>query len=422
MTPAMLAWLQELRHQGRQGFDVMTLFRGVDPCSVIDAVRECDVQTVAPDSVLLEAGTANDTIYVLLSGRLAAHLDTALIRGVPISIDIGESVGEMSTIDGKPVSARVSAVTEARVLNLPGALFWSRIAGIPGVTRNLLASLSTRMRRANETMLEAQRRHLALEHLRRELQVARQLQASMIPGRGRLFPERRDIEVAGLANSASEVGGDFFDAFFVDDRHMFVCVGDVSGHGIPAALFMARTMGLIRIAAMRTRQPARLLEHLNQQLCSGNDANIFVTIFCAFLQVATGRLTFANAGHCAPLLAHEGRASRLPLPKGALVGVIPGLHYTANEMELQPGVALVCFTDGIPEAESKSGREFSQERLAAVVAAHSSGSVESLLDGVQRELLAFLDGVELADDCTLLGVRRPVPMLPQCPTPMSALG
>jgi sigma-B regulation protein RsbU (phosphoserine phosphatase) len=407
MTPATLAWVQALRHEQWQGFDVIALFRDVDVSAVIDAVRDSDVRTVPADSILLEPGTPNDTIYVLLSGQLAAYLDTALVHGVPIPIAIGESVGEMSAIDGKPVSARVAAITEARVLCLPGALFWSRIARIPGVTRNLLASLSARMRRANQTMLEAQRRQLALEHLRRELQVARQLQTSMLPARGRLFPERRDIELAGVTNPASEVGGDFFDAFFVDDAHLFVSVGDVSGHGIPAALFMARTMGLIRVAAMRTRQPARLLEHLNAQLCTGNDANIFVTIFCGFLQVATGRLVFANAGHCAPLLAQRGHASRLPLPKGALAGVMPGLRYAAKEIELEPGVALVCFTDGIPEAESPSGAAFSQERLAAVVATRSSGSVEALLEGVQQELSTFLDGAPLADDCTLLGVRRP---------------
>jgi sigma-B regulation protein RsbU (phosphoserine phosphatase) len=302
----------------------------------------------------------------------------------------------------------VSAVTETRVLSVPGGLFWSRIAGIPGVMRNLLSSLSARMRRANETMLDAQRRQLAFEHVRRELHVAHQLQTSMLPPRGRLFPERGDIEIAGFTNSASEVGGDFFDAFFVDERHVFLCVGDVSGHGIPAALFMARTMGLIRVGAMRTREPARLLEDLNEQLCAGNDANVFVTLFCAFLQVSTGRLVFANAGHCAPLLAHEGHASRLPLPKGALVGVKRGLRYAAKEVELPPGVVLVCFTDGIPEAESSSGAAFSQERLETVVAEQSSGPVQALLQRVQGELSAFMEGAALADDCTLLGVRRPM--------------
>jgi sigma-B regulation protein RsbU (phosphoserine phosphatase) len=171
---------------------------------------------------------------------------------------------------------------------------------------------------------------------------------------------------------------------------------------------MARTMGLIRVGAMRTREPARLLEDLNEQLCAGNDANVFVTLFCAFLQVSTGRLVFANAGHCAPLLAHEGHASRLPLPKGALVGVKRGLRYAAKEVELPPGVVLVCFTDGIPEAESSSGAAFSQERLETVVAEQSSGPVQALLQRVQGELSAFMEGAALADDCTLLGVRRPM--------------
>jgi len=128
MTPAMLAWVHALRHQQWQGFDVIALFRDVDVSAVIDAVRDCDVRTVPANSILLEPGTANDTIYVLLSGELAAYLDTALVRGIPIPIAIGESVGEMSAIDGKPVSARVAALAETRVLCLPGALFWSRIA------------------------------------------------------------------------------------------------------------------------------------------------------------------------------------------------------------------------------------------------------------------------------------------------------
>jgi sigma-B regulation protein RsbU (phosphoserine phosphatase) len=267
--------------------------------------------------------------------------------------------------------------------------------------------LSERMRRGNEAILEAQRTQLALEHVRRELSIARQLQTSMIPVRGRLFPERGDIEIAGMMNSASEVGGDFFDAFFVDERHLFFCVGDVSGHGIPAALFMARTIALIRVAAMGTRNPDRLLERINEQLCAGNDANMFVTLFCAFLDVTSGRLVYANAGHCAPLVAHAGRASLLPIPKGAPVGVIPGLGYAANEVQLQEGVALVCFTDGVLEAESAAGHEFSQERLLAVSAASSGLSVEHLLQSVQRELAIFLDDRPPADDCTVLAVRRP---------------
>jgi sigma-B regulation protein RsbU (phosphoserine phosphatase) len=313
----------------------------------------------------------------------------------------------MSVIDGKPVSALVAAVTQARVLALPSATFWSRLSPLPGVSRNLLAMLSERMRRGNAAMLEAQRRQLALEYLRQELQVARQLQASMIPLRGRLFPERDDIEIAGIMEPASEIGGDFFDTFFVDTTHLFLCIGDVSGHGIPAALFMARTIGLIRVAAMASREPDRLLQHLNEALCSGNDASIFVTLFCGFLDVASGRLVYANGGHSAPLMAQSGRAWALPIPKGSLLGVIPGLRYRSSEAVLEEGAALVCYTDGVTEAESDAGEVFSEARLISFSATNSGRTIEDLLVAARGELNAFIGGRVLADDCTLLGVRRP---------------
>jgi sigma-B regulation protein RsbU (phosphoserine phosphatase) len=385
----------------------IAIFRGVDRVAVGEVLKDCPIRTVPAGTILLETGQTNETIHFLLSGELAAQLEDPHSPGTGIQILPGESVGELSVIDGKPVSAYVIAQSESRVLDLPGSIFWSRVAPIPGVMRNLISALTVRMRRSNEAILTAQRRQLDLVHLRRELQVARQLQTSMIPVAGRLFPERHDVEIAGMMTPASEVGGDFFDAFFVDDRHLFLCVGDVSGHGIPAALFMARTMGLIRIAAMSSRTPDRLLERINEQLCAGNDSNVFVTLFCAFLDVTSGRLVYANAGHCAPIVAQAGRASPLPLPKGPLVGVIRGARYEAKEGKLDEGVTLVCFTDGVPEAYSAAGREFSGERLLEVAAAHTSESVEHLLGAVQGELAKFLGGTPPSDDCTLLAVRRP---------------
>jgi len=385
----------------------IAIFRGIDPDPVRKVLEHCPIRTVPAGTILMVPGKSNDTIHFLLNGQLAAQLEDPLApdRGIPIHP--GESVGELSVIDGKPTSAYIVAMSEARVLDLPGALFWSSLAPIPGVLRNLISALTVRMRRSNEAILTAQRRALDLEHLRRELQVARQLQTSMIPLAGRLFPERRDVEIAGMMTPASEVGGDFFDAFFVDDRHLFLCVGDVSGHGIPAALFMARTMGLVRIAAMSTRSPDRLLERINEQLCAGNDSNVFVTLFCAFLDVTTGQLLYSNAGHLAPIVAEGGRARLLPLPKGALVGVIPGTRYHAKHGKLDPGVTLVCFTDGVTEAYSAAGVEFSDERLLVVAADNTAGTVEDFLAAVQGELANFLGDTPPADDCTLLAVRRP---------------
>jgi sigma-B regulation protein RsbU (phosphoserine phosphatase) len=408
MTRAAPHWLPGLSNARGAGLDAIALFRGTEPSVIVEAIADCEILTLPVGATLLQPGQPNDTIYVLLSGQLAAYLDGARRPETAISIQPGESVGEMSAIDGKPVSAFVVAVAESRLLALPGQLFWSRLGGVPGVARNLLASLSDRMRRGNQARLEAQRKQLALEHVQRELQIARQLQTSMIPLRGRLFPERSDIEIAGAMDPASDVGGDFFDAFFADQRHLFLCVGDVSGHGIPAALLMARAVGLIRIAAMGTRRPDQLIERINEQLCARNAANIFVTLFCAFLDVVSGRLVYANGGHCRPFLAHEGRASPLPMPKGALIGVKPGLGYAANEVALDQGAALVCYTDGVTEAESAGGHPFSEQRLLRVCAASCGQSIEELLRSVQRELATFLDGTPLGDDCTLVAVRRPV--------------
>jgi sigma-B regulation protein RsbU (phosphoserine phosphatase) len=209
------------------------------------------------------------------------------------------------------------------------------------------------MRRGNEAMLEAQRKQLALEHVGRELQIARQLQTSMIPLRGRLFRERADIEMAGMMDPASDVGGDFFDAFFADERHLFFCVGDVSGHGIAAALFMARAIGLIRIAAMGTRHPEQLLERINEQLCARNSANIFVTCSAPFWMSCPDALSMPTAGTARRFCAHEGRASLLPMPKGALVGVMPGLRYTANEV----GWIKVWHSSAIPTASPRPSRQ-----------------------------------------------------------------
>src|SRR5262249_8594799 len=163
-----------------------------DPAAVRTGVHDCEVLRLACGEALLRPGEANDTIFVLLSGELAAHLDSAQRPEAAILIQPGESVGEMSAIDGQAVSARGVASTEAHVLALPGALFWSRFGTIPAVSRNLLAMLSMRMRQSNKVVLEAQRKQIALEYLRRELQTARQLQSSMLPPRGRLFPERTD--------------------------------------------------------------------------------------------------------------------------------------------------------------------------------------------------------------------------------------
>ena len=319
---------QERRRSERRKAAVhwISLFRDADQRDVDEALVDCEVLLLPAGTPLLRSGEANRNVFILLSGKLIAQLGEDDSPDTAIEIFPGECIGELSAIDGKPVSALVLALSDVRVLRLERAVFWNRLMRLRGVAENLMTTLTERMRRANEKALAMQRERLELQHLKKELEVARQLQASMLPLQRPLFPWRSDIEVCGFMEPASKVGGDLFDIFFVDNRTLFVCIGDVSGHGIAAALFMVRVIGLLRILAMDTMQPEKILETLNDRLCIGNDANLFVTLFCGFLDVQSGRFVYSNGGHCAPLVCAARDAARLPLPKGILVGAASGRH------------------------------------------------------------------------------------------------
>lgn len=384
----------------------LSLFKNTDEQAITDCLEHSDVLSLPAGTPLLQPGQANSFVYLLLSGRLVAHLDSSLNPDTAILIEPGECIGELSAIDDNPVSALVLAVTDVRILELTPATFWDKLMPLPGVAKNMLIALTERMRRTNQTALQAQRKQLALQYLQQELNVAKRLQADMLPLRKPLFPERLDIEVAGMMEPATEIGGDLFDVFFVDDHLLFIGIGDVSGHGIPAALFMARTIGLIHIAAMVTTQPHHLLERINNQLCEGNDANMFVTLFCGFLDLKTGRLTYSNAGHCPPLHVTDEQRRHLPIPKGTAAGIIPGIFYSTNEIILNEDETLLCYTDGVSEAQDQHEKEYSAERLLNLVNAYNKHPLEELLQVVCKNVSDYTQKKELADDCTMLAIRR----------------
>jgi phosphoserine phosphatase RsbU/P len=284
-------------------------------------------------------------------------------------------------------------------------VFWSRLMHLRGVAENLMVTLTERMRRSNEKALALERERLELHHLRKELELARQLQASLLPLQRPLFPGRSDVEVCGFMEPASKVGGDLFDAFFVDNRTLFVCIGDVSGHGIAAALFMVRVMGLLRLLAMDTMQPEKVLETLNDRLCIGNDANLFVTLFCGFLDVQSGNFVYANAGHCAPMVCAGRDAALLPLPPGALAGAMSGRRYGSLQRKLAAGETLLCYTDGVTEAENPAGVPFSEEGCLELLRGGAGNPLPALLDALHDKVVRHAGSKALADDCTMLALR-----------------
>lgn len=346
-------------------------------------------------------------MYILLSGELAAHLDARNTQDSAIPILAGECVGELSALDGKPTSALVVAQSDARLLELPGDVFRNQVLTLPGVASNLLFALADRMRKANNAALKTQREQLELQHLHKELQVARQLQLDMVPALNTpLYPQRRDIDACGLMAPSSKVGGSLFDCFFVDRQHLFFCIGDVSGQGMAAALCMSRVVsGLRNLSREYVMDPSSLLSAANAYLCEGNDAKVFVALFCGYLNTGNGRLHYSNAGHCAPILAWAGGSKRIPVPKGALLGAVANMSYLGCDITLAADDLLFCYTSGLTAALSQTQEEFGEQRLLDLLANAWQAPLPALVTRIQSEVNTFI-AAPADDDCTMLALRR----------------
>jgi sigma-B regulation protein RsbU (phosphoserine phosphatase) len=388
--------------------DTLLLFQGLPRETVLTALHGSSVLTLPAGSALLQPGDSNSSMYILLAGELAAHLDARNQEGTAIQILAGECVGELSALDGKPTSALVLAVNDVTLLELPGAIFRNQVLPLPGVAGNLLLALAERMRKANTAALRTQREQLELQHLRKELLVARQLQIDMVPLlQSPLFPTRGDIDACGFMEPASKVGGDLFDCFFVDRQHLFFCIGDVSGQGMAAALFMSRVVSVLRILALEySMDPSGLLSAVNSRLYEGNEANVFVALFCGYLHVGTGHLRYSNAGHYAPLLAWHGGSKKIPVPKGALLGAIAGMSYLNCDITLAPGDLVLCHSDGLTDATNHAGEEFGEQRLADLLTWLWQKPLPELLAGIRNGVNAFMATALPEDDYTMLALRR----------------
>lgn len=383
------------------------LFKDAPPHALEAVLQACELLEIAPHTPLLVPGQSNRSVYIALSGTVVAHLGYPHRPQAPVTIPLGQCIGELSAIDGKPVSTLVMALTEARVLRIPQEVFWGDLMTLNGVAENFRIILSDRVRKSKEQALQAQRGQMEVEHLTKELQIARQLQISMVPLQRPLFGHRSDLDICGFMEPASAVGGDFFDAFFVRENHLFFCIADVSGHGIASALFMARAMGLIRVLAMGIMEPHKLLSELNARLCAGNDANIFVTMFCGILDIPNRRLLYSNGGHCAPMLLYPGSSRMLPIPKGPLVGAFPGCKYSSMEIRLGHDETLFCYTDGVTEAHDPKGEELTEERCLQLLDGLQPQACGDLLDHVRARVSEFTGTGILEDDCTMLAIRLP---------------
>jgi len=244
------------------------------------------------------------------------------------------------------------------------------------------------------------------ERIGAELNVATQIQADMLPRIFPPFPEQDEFDIYATMTPAREVGGDFYDFFLVDRDHLAVVIADVSGKGVPAALFMVIAKTLIKNHAQNRETPGEVFTQTNAQLCEGNDAGLFVTAWMGVLEISTGKFVYVNAGHNPPLLKRAGgQYEWLKSRPGFVLAGMEGIRYRENTLELMPGDTLYLYTDGVTEATSSAQELYGEERLQAALNEASELPVSQLLPRIKNCIDTFVGDAEQFDDITMLGLQ-----------------
>ena len=241
------------------------------------------------------------------------------------------------------------------------------------------------------------------ERINTELKLATRIQAGMLPHIFPPFPQRDEFDIYATMEPAKEVGGDFYDFFLVDDDHLCMVMADVSGKGVPAALFMMASKIRLQNNAMLGRSPAEILTEVNEAICANNREEMFVTTWLGILEISTGKLTAANAGHEYPVLMHANGEFELYKDKhGFVIGGMEGVRYKQYELQLSPGDKLFLYTDGVPEATDANGELFGTERMTAALNEQKNGKPDQVLAQVRHNVDAFVKEAEQFDDMTML--------------------
>ncbi len=267
------------------------------------------------------------------------------------------------------------------------------------VLADAFASLSGR---TLEYVDEVQRVTAEKERIGTELHMANQIQEGMLPSIFPAYPDRPEFDVYASMNPAKEVGGDFYDFFLIDDDHLCMVMADVSGKGVPAALFMMASKIIIQSCAMLGRSAAEILTKTNEAICSNNKMQMFVTVWLGILEISTGRVSAANAGHEYPALGRDGRFELYRDRHGFVLGGIDGMAYREYQLQMKPGDKLFLYTDGVTEATDGQKALFGTERMLETLNSCPGASPEALLETVRGAVNAFVGDEEQFDDMTML--------------------
>lgn len=245
----------------------------------------------------------------------------------------------------------------------------------------------------------------AKESLESQLRIASAIQMGMLPKEVDGFCNHKEFGICGFMKPAREVGGDLYNFFMIDEEHLGFTIGDVSDKGIAAALFMSMTNTLIKAIALTDVSPAEVLFKVNNELCKGNEQSMFVTLFFGKLNIKTGHLAFANAGHNPFILLKYNRMEYQKLASGIVLAAFENFIFSNEQLTLLPGDTMIMYTDGVTEAMNSEHKLFGEERLLDVFKSQTDAPISSLVESVINSVENHVQDFEQSDDITLLTLR-----------------
>jgi len=344
--------------------------------------------------ILLKANRAEDASQIYRS--LYIHKDSTFSRDMRMQLDELNTILKVDELEMKGKLQRSRFIIGTIALFLVGMIifmfFRHRAA-------KRLEVAHKDLQKAYEQLEETT---TAKERIESELRIARDIQMSMVPS---IFPKREGLDLYASMTPAREVGGDLYD-YLLEEDTLYFCLGDVSGKGVPASLFMAQATRLFRALAKQHQMPATIATRLNEELTEKNDNGMFVTMFIGQMNLTTGHLYFCNAGHNPPVIGgDEQHGSFLEMESNAPIGLWPGIEYIGEEIETIKGRPLFIYSDGLNEAENKNREQFGDERMLDILRHTDFKSARQVVETLKKEVEHHRDGAEANDDLTIMCIR-----------------
>jgi serine phosphatase RsbU (regulator of sigma subunit) len=385
MTTKVIGILQNLHFMEGASLNVLKqLARGVK------------VRNINPGQVIMDEGSIGRDMFLILEGIVEVVKGQGKDSTVLASRGPGDVIGEMGFIE--------SRIQEPQLLQRVIQVISARLRESD---LQMIADLHLKnqeLEKAYQELKEAQFELIEKERLERELELARELQQSILP---KEFPHLPGLDFAARNSPARQLGGDFYDVIQLNNKRVGIVIADVADKGIVAALYMALARSLIRAEAKRNPSPRQVLLGVNKLLIEMSQADMFVTVFYGVLDTVDGAIVYARAGHDPPLLAHPGTSEvQFLQAKGTLLGSVQNIEMEEARVNFLPDDLLVLYTDGIIDANSPNGKFFTIERLLESISRHCSLDPHSLCDLLFEQVVSFQGEASQYDDMTLLVVKR----------------